>query len=81
MKKSAHWAPAPNLTIMTVEQHEADWAVSVSGGDHAAARFAGFDPIRGIVHIVEHSAIFRRREHTCRRSSPAHTLAMSKRTM
>ncbi len=27
------------------------------------ARFAGFDRIRGIVHIVEHSAIFRRREH------------------
>ena len=27
------------------------------------ARFAGFDQIRGIVHIVEHSAIFRRREH------------------
>jgi hypothetical protein len=36
MKKSAHWAPAPNLTIMTVERDEADWAVSVSGGDHAA---------------------------------------------
>jgi len=27
------------------------------------ARFAGFDRIPGIVHIVEHSAIFRRREH------------------
>ena len=27
------------------------------------ARFAGFDRIRGIVHIVEHSAIFRRRDH------------------
>ena len=27
------------------------------------ARFAGSDRIQGIVHIVEHSAIFRRREH------------------
>ena len=44
-------------------------------------RFAGFDRIRGIVHIVEHSAIFRRRESICRSSSPAHALAMSKRTM
>ncbi len=41
MKKSAHWAPAPNLTIMTVERHEADWAVSVSGGDHAACPLCG----------------------------------------
>ena len=32
---------APNLTIMTVEQHEADWAVSVSGGDHAACPLCG----------------------------------------
>ena len=35
MKKSAHWAPAPNLTILTVERDETNWAVSVSGGDHA----------------------------------------------
>jgi len=24
MKKSAHWAPAPNLRVLTVERHEAD---------------------------------------------------------
>jgi transposase len=41
MKKSTHWAPTPNLTIMTVERHEADWAVSVSGGDHAACPLCG----------------------------------------
>jgi len=35
MKKSAHWAPAPNLTILTVERDETNWAVSLSGGDHA----------------------------------------------
>jgi hypothetical protein len=35
MKKSAHWAPAPNLTILTFERDETNWAVSLSGGDHA----------------------------------------------
>ena len=35
MKKLAHWAPAPNLTIQTVERDETNWAVSLSGGDHA----------------------------------------------
>ena len=40
-EKISTLAPAPNLTIMTVERHEADWAVSVSGGDHAACPFCG----------------------------------------
>jgi transposase len=35
MKKSAHWAPAPNLRILTVERDETSWAVSLRGGDHA----------------------------------------------
>src|SRR5208283_5167155 len=35
MKKLVHWAPAPNLTILTVERDETNWAVSLSGGDHA----------------------------------------------
>ena len=35
MKKLAHWAPAPNLTILTVERDETNWGVSLSGGDHA----------------------------------------------
>ena len=36
------------------------------------ARFAGFDQIRGIVHIVEHSAIFRRRERLSKFEPSSH---------
>jgi transposase len=50
MKKSAHWAPAPNLTILMVERHEADWAVSLSGGDHAAC------PVYGVRSHSRHSS-------------------------
>ncbi len=36
------------------------------------ARFAGFHRIRDIVHIVEHSAIFQRREHLSKFEPDSH---------
>ncbi len=42
MKKSAHWAHAPNLRVLAVERHEADWAVSLGGGNHAICPVCGF---------------------------------------
>lgn len=41
IKKSAHWAPAPNMTILAVERHEAKWIVSLGGGDHAVCPDCG----------------------------------------
>ena len=35
MRKSASWAPAPNLKVLAVERNETDWIVAVDGLDHA----------------------------------------------
>jgi hypothetical protein len=61
MKKSAQWAPAPNLTIPTVERDETGWALLLRGGDHAICRFVRFDRVLGIAHIDERFAIFQRK--------------------
>src|SRR5208282_332582 len=41
MKKSASWAPAPNLKVLAVEWNETDWVVSVTGQDHATCPVCG----------------------------------------
>ncbi|SEE70085.1 Transposase [Rhizobiales bacterium GAS191] len=56
MKKSASWAPAPNLKVLAVERNETDWTVSVNGRNHARC------PLCGIRSISRHSS-YRRTLH------------------
>ena len=49
-KKSASWAPAPNLTVQAVERNETDWTISVTGQDHATC------PVCGARSISRHSS-------------------------
>src|SRR5450759_1999124 len=50
MRKSASWAPAPNLKVLAVERNETDWIVAVGGLDH------GTCPVCGIQSISRHSS-------------------------
>ena len=50
MRKSASWAPAPNLKVLAVERNETDWIVAVDGLDHATC------PLCGIQSISRHSS-------------------------
>ena len=61
MKKSASWAPAPNLKVLAVEWNETDWVVSVTGQDHVTCQSVALDRVHGIVRIDKLSKIFRRR--------------------
>ena len=56
MRKSATWAPAPNLKVLAVERNETDWIIAVDGLDHATC------PLCGIQSISRHSS--------CRRDCP-----------
>ncbi|SDR63642.1 Transposase [Rhizobiales bacterium GAS113] len=56
MKKSASWAPAPNLKVLAVERNETEWTVSVNGQDPATC------PVCGIRSISRHSS-YRRTLH------------------
>jgi len=50
MRKSASWAPAPNLKVLAVERNETDWIVAVDGLDH------GTCPVCGLQSISRHSS-------------------------
>ena len=50
MRKSASWAPAPNLKVLAVERNETDWIVAVEGLDH------GTCPVCGLQSISRHSS-------------------------
>jgi hypothetical protein len=50
MRKSASWAPAPNLKVLAVERNETNWIVVVDGLDHATC------PVCGIQSISRHSS-------------------------
>ena len=45
MRKSASWAPAPNLKVLAVERNETDWIVAVDGLDHATCPLCGLQSI------------------------------------
>ena len=50
MRKSASWAPAPNLKVLAVERNETDWIVAVDGLDH------GTCPVCRLQSISRHSS-------------------------
>ena len=50
MRKSATWAPAPNLKVLAVERNGTDWIVAVEGLDH------GTCPVCGLRSISRHSS-------------------------
>jgi transposase len=81
MRKSASWAPAPNLKILAVERNETDWIVAVDGLDHATC------PLCGIQSISRHSSYRRTLQDLSAQGKPVSVrgaddpLAMSKRSM
>ncbi|SDR58883.1 hypothetical protein SAMN05519103_06244 [Rhizobiales bacterium GAS113] len=45
MKKSASWAPAPNLKVLAVERNDTEWTISVNGQDPATCTVCGIRSI------------------------------------
>ena len=76
-EKIERWAAAPNLTILTVERDETNWAVSLSGHDHAICRSVGFDRILGIVKSTDTPRPSSAR-HACRSPGSNDALALPK---